>query len=89
MSFSRRDALRTGLAGRGVWPAFAGRSAAQSGFPPIPSRNAELRQLVPVVYAYTQATGPGVNDSSLSNAGTDMRAQNEATAEYLKLRGRS
>ena len=69
MSFSRRDAIRTVVAGLGVLPVLAGRSAAQSRFPQIPSWNTELRQLVPGVYAYTQATGPGVNNASLSNAG--------------------
>ena len=51
MSFSRRDALRIGFAGLGVGPALAGRGAAQPGFPPIPSWNMELRQLVPGVIA--------------------------------------
>ena len=45
-----------------------GRTAAQ-GFPPIPSWKTELRQLAPDVYAYTQASGPGANNASLSNAG--------------------
>jgi len=38
-------------------------------FPQIPSWKTELRQLAPNVYAYTQATGPGVDNASLSNAG--------------------
>ena len=70
MSFSRRDALRIAVTGLGALPALTGRRAAQSPtFPPIPSWNTELRPLVPGVYAYTQATGPGVNNASLSNAG--------------------
>ena len=35
----------------------------------IPSWPTELRRLAPDVYAYTQASGPGVDKSSLSNAG--------------------
>jgi glyoxylase-like metal-dependent hydrolase (beta-lactamase superfamily II) len=35
----------------------------------IPSWRRELRRLAPNVYAYTQASGPGVNNASLSNAG--------------------
>jgi len=38
-------------------------------YPEIPSWKTELRQLAPNVYAYTQATGPGVDNASLSNAG--------------------
>ena len=37
--------------------------------PAIPSWNTELRQLAPNIYAYTQASGPGVDNASLSNAG--------------------
>jgi len=40
-----------------------------SGVPTIPRWNTELRQLAPNVYAYTQASGPGVDNASLSNAG--------------------
>jgi cyclase len=70
MTVTRRDALRFAVASLGVVPAVGRRAAAQSpAFPPIPSWNTELRQLAPNVYAYTQATGPGVNNSSLSNAG--------------------
>jgi cyclase len=36
---------------------------------PIPSWPTELRLLAPNVYAYTQASGPGVDNASLSNAG--------------------
>ena len=35
----------------------------------IPSWRTELRELAPGVYAYTQASGPGVDNASLSNAG--------------------
>jgi len=69
MLLTRRDAiLRTTAAGMGLVAASATRARAQT-FPPIPSWNTELRQLAPNVYAYTQATGPGVNNASLSNAG--------------------
>ena len=36
---------------------------------PIPSWPTELRRLASNVYAYTQASGPGVDNASLSNAG--------------------
>ena len=69
---NRRDALKWG--GQGALallatlntPAWA---RAGQAFPPIPSWKTELRQLAPGVYAYTQASGPGVNNASLSNAG--------------------
>src|SRR6266849_1201664 len=38
-------------------------------FPKVPSWKTELRQLAPNVYAYTQASGPGIDNASLSNAG--------------------
>jgi cyclase len=57
---NRRDLLR--LTG-------AAFLAGQGRAPQIPSWPTELRQLAPNVYAYTQATGPGVNNASLSNAG--------------------
>ncbi len=64
---TRRDALR--IAGSAA-VALAGTSrrtarAAQT----IPSWPTELRRLAPNVFAYTQASGPGVNNASLSNAG--------------------
>jgi cyclase len=37
--------------------------------PQIPSWKTELQMLAPNVYAYTQASGPGVDNASLSNAG--------------------
>jgi cyclase len=37
--------------------------------PTIPSWPTELRRLAPNVYAYTQASGPGIDNASLSNAG--------------------
>jgi cyclase len=74
--YTRRDATRlVGLAGLGAWlrPARAlalvqagGRPGAA---PEIPSWPTELRRLAPDVYAYTQASGPGVDNASLSNAG--------------------
>jgi cyclase len=69
MSLSRRQAMRLAVTGLGALPVLGGRSWAQSAFPPIPSWNTELRQLAPGIFAYTQATGPGVNNASLSNAG--------------------
>lgn len=53
---SRSDARSSGASSAGKYP-------------DIPSWNTELRQLAPNVYAYTQATGPGVDNASLSNAG--------------------
>jgi cyclase len=63
-----------GTAGAGVWLLPASRAAAQGAraadaAPPIPSWSTELRRLAPNVYAYTQASGPGVDNASLSNAG--------------------
>jgi cyclase len=78
---SRREALeRAGRAGLGAVSAWAlegafFRAAAQTSqlrdpkYPQIPSWKTELHQLAPEVYAYTQATGPGVDNASLSNAG--------------------
>jgi cyclase len=45
-------------------PIYAAAQTAQ-----IPSWPTELRQLAPGIYAYTQATGPGIDNASLSNAG--------------------
>ena len=62
-SITRRDALRAGIgfaAGFGATGSFANLSAQDSRFPQIPSWNTELKQLAPNVFAYTQATGPGV-----------------------------
>jgi cyclase len=66
-AISRRDAMLR-MAGAGI-AAGSARLAAQTAAPQIPSWNTELRQLAPNVYAYTQATGPGVDNASLSNAG--------------------
>ena len=71
-SIHRRDALKWG--GQGILALLASVNApawarAGQAFPRIPSWKTELRQLVPGVYAYTQASGPGVNNASLSNAG--------------------
>ena len=43
--------------------------AAAGGYPPIPRWSTELKMLAPGVFAYTQASGPGVDNASLSNAG--------------------
>jgi cyclase len=63
---SRRELLRLAAAATslGLAPRVA---AAQA--PLIPSWPTELRLLAPGVYAYTQASGPGVDNASLSNAG--------------------
>lgn len=75
-AWSRRDLLRlAGRAGVGLLTsdlcatAARGSSQVAGRWPQIPRWNTELRPLAPGVYAYTQATGPGVNNSSLSNAG--------------------
>jgi len=73
----RREVIRLlGAAGAGAWlfPAASMARAAQAGgattpAPRIPSWPTELRRLAPDVYAYTQASGPGVDNASLSNAG--------------------
>lgn len=70
MSLTRRDLIHLVGMGLGMLPALKGRASAQSPvLPPIPSWRTELRQLAPGIYAYTQASGPGVNNASLSNAG--------------------
>jgi len=75
--YTRREVSRlVGLTGLGAWlspePVLA--RTAQGGrasdpVPVIPSWPTELRRLAPDVYAYTQASGPGVDNASLSNAG--------------------
>ncbi len=50
--------------GGGAERAAAGQQAAGA---PYPTWNTELRQLAPNVYAYTQAGGPGVPSSAISN----------------------
>ena len=75
--YTRRDIARlAGLAGLGTWllPEAALAGVGQGGRTPatvavIPSWPTELRRLAPDVYAYTQASGPGVDNASLSNAG--------------------
>src|SRR5581483_9045311 len=47
----------------------APKNAPSAKHPQIPSWKTELHKLAPNVYAYTQATGPGVDNASLSNAG--------------------
>ena len=75
--YTRREvSTLVGLAGLGAWlspePLFA--RIAQAGkasdpLPVIPSWPTELRRLAPDIYAYTQASGPCVDNASLSNAG--------------------
>ncbi len=75
--YTRRDVARlAGLAGLGAWltPRASTAGTRQAGAtarvePTIPSWPTELRRLAPNVYAYTQASGPGVDNASLSNAG--------------------
>jgi len=75
--YTRRDVTKlVGLAGLGAWlaPARVVAGIAQDGRAggsvlQIPSWPTELRRLAPNVYAYTQASGPGVDNASLSNAG--------------------
>ena len=74
---SRRDMISlTGLAWAGICvapEALYGRALharrAQVSAAQIPSWPTELRRLADGVYAYTQASGPGVDNASLSNAG--------------------
>ena len=74
--YTRRELTRlVGLASVGSWLTAARahgttetQRAAVAG-PEIPSWPTELRRLAPNVYAYTQASGPGVDNASLSNAG--------------------
>jgi cyclase len=68
-AMTRRQALQTvaGLIGTPAVLAAAARQTARS--PQIPSWSTELRRLAPDIYAYTQASGPGVDNASLSNAG--------------------
>ena len=78
---SRREVLRetgcamTMLAASALCkPAAAQTRAGDSRYRQIPSWNTELHKLAPNVYAYTQATGPGVDNGSLSNAGVIVGA---------------
>ena len=72
-SFSRREAIRragfSAVSALGVSGSLSKLAAQDARFPRIPSWNTELKQLAPNVFAYTQATGPGVDNASLSNAG--------------------
>ena len=75
--YGRRDITRLlGAASAGAWmlptASMAGAvqtAGASGGAPRIPSWPTELRRLAPKVYAYTQASGPGIDNASLSNAG--------------------
>ena len=90
-TWNRREALRLGgLAGLGALPPWReSNSTAQAGarrgtaYPPIPSWPTDLRQLVPGVYAYTQASGPGVDNASLSNAGVIVGPDNVLVVDTL------
>lgn len=84
-SFTRRDALRFGLAaglgaasaltrGLGAAPLYAQLPEAvaispNAAFPMPPTWETELRELAPGVYGYVQAGGPGRNNVSVSDAG--------------------
>jgi cyclase len=68
---SRREILKRSTLGLAA-AATASQGFAQekvSSYPQIPSWSTELKMLAPNVYAYTQASGPGVDNASLSNAG--------------------
>jgi cyclase len=71
--FSRREMLgaAAGLAASSALSRASAQAPPPSDlrYPPIPRWNTELRMLAPNVYAYTQASGPGVDNASLSNAG--------------------
>ena len=75
--YSRRNIMSLArLAGAALWltpeaslSAAAAAALGQDVLSPIPSWPTELRLLAPNVYAYTQASGPGVDNASLSNAG--------------------
>ena len=63
--FTRREAMFTAAsAGLGALGAFG---QTRVGNPPYPSWKTGFRQLAPNVYAYTQAGGPGVPSSAISN----------------------
>lgn len=76
-TLTRREAMAVVAgAGLGVASAFGVTARADGaddglqtrlGTPPYPSWNTEFRQLAPNVYAYTQAGGPGVPSSAISN----------------------
>ncbi len=59
--------------------AFGPRVSAQT----IPSWPTELRELAPGVFAYTQASGPGVDNASLSNAGVIVGADHLLAIDAL------
>ena len=75
--YTRREVAHlAGLAALGVGlipqQAFANQGqagTASSVVPAIPSWRTEMRRLAPDVYAYTQSSGPGIDNASLSNAG--------------------
>jgi len=69
-AMTRREALHAAarLVSAPAMLAAAGRQTSPQS-PQIPSWPTELRRLAPDIYAYTQASGPGVDNASLSNAG--------------------
>src|SRR5215204_5808970 len=69
---TRREALGA-VAGMGIGAA-AVFGQTRTGNPPYPSWNTEFKQLAPNVYAYTQAGGPGVPSSAISNGACIMGA---------------
>lgn len=69
---SRREAMsRVAGVGAGLValmsPEVGGQAGGQGAGAPYPKWGTELRQLAPNVYAYTQAGGPGVPSSAISN----------------------
>jgi cyclase len=66
---SRRQLICAGLGAFGLASRPPAAASQGSGPPAIPGWPTELRRLARNVYAYTQASGPGVNNASLSNAG--------------------
>jgi len=76
LRYSRRDLISlAGVAGVVSWLeagkvlATAAQSSTAQASAQIPSWPTELRRLAPDIYAYTQASGPGADNASLSNAG--------------------
>src|SRR4029434_4955340 len=77
LRLTRREAMSAvaraglGIASALAWPRRVSAAAAASqtrlGNPPYPGWKTECRQLAPNVYAYTQAGGPNVPSSAISN----------------------
>lgn len=70
---TRREMMRRsgiGVAAAAAFETAGARAIAQAAnYPQIPAWKTELKMLAPNVYAYTQESGPGVDNASLSNAG--------------------